>query len=146
MWLRLHVEEIGRLGADTPVWQTLRRRARDGGPPGRVPLSYEALRAVLRRANGLLGTNWSMHDLRHTCALRMIRDARLSLRDVQTILGHAHLATTETYLVEDDPQVIRRVRDHLAGRDEPLTLPGPGDATTPYRAEDLTVLLGPAGR
>ncbi|KLL09682.1 integrase [Protofrankia coriariae] len=144
VWLRLHVEEIGGVGADAPVWQTLRRRARDGGLPGRVPLNYEALRAVLRRANGLLGTNWTMHDLRHTCALRMIRDARLSLRDVQTILGHAHLTTTETYLVEDDLEVIRRVRDYLAGRDEPLTLPG--DATTPYRAEDLTVLFGPAGR
>ncbi len=146
VWLRLYVDEIGGLAADTPAWQTLRRRARDGGPPCRQPLNYEALRAVLRRANGLLGTNWTMHDLRHTCALRMIRDARLSLRDVQTILGHAHLSTTETYLVEDDLEVIRRVRDHLASRDEQPAPSATGGATAPYRAEDLAVLFGQAGR
>jgi len=36
-----------------------------------VPLTYDALRAVLRRANDHLGANWTMHDLRHTCALRI---------------------------------------------------------------------------
>jgi integrase/recombinase XerD len=57
-------------------------------------MNYEALRAVFRRANECLGTNWSMHDLRHTAALRMSRDDTLTMRDVQTILGHAHLSTT----------------------------------------------------
>jgi hypothetical protein len=60
--------------------------------------------------------------------------------------GHAHLSTTETYLVEDDLEVIRRVRDHLAGRDEQPALSATGGATAPYRAEDLTVLFGQAGR
>ena len=67
---------------------------RGGVPGGRVPLTYDALRAVLRRANDHLGANWTMHDLRHTCALRMTRAEGLSLRDVQTVLGHAHLSTT----------------------------------------------------
>lgn len=93
---------------------TLRRRG-----PGkcRQPLTYDALRAVLRRANALLGTNWTMHDLRHTAAVRMIRDENLTLRDVQTILGHAHLSSTQVYLEEDD-EVIRRVSQHLAERDD----------------------------
>ncbi|MFF2063303.1 site-specific integrase [Streptomyces sp. NPDC058200] len=88
VWLRLYLEE---LGPDTPVWWTLRRRERSGEVLERWPLTYEALRAVLRRANTALSTNWTMHDLRHTSALRMVRSQRLSLRDVQVILGHAHL-------------------------------------------------------
>jgi hypothetical protein len=45
-------------------------------------LNYEALRAVFRRVNALLGANYSAHDLRHTCSLRMARDEHLSLPDV----------------------------------------------------------------
>jgi len=53
------------------------------------------VRGVFRRVNALLvGTNWSMHDLRHTSALRMSRDEALTLRNVQTITGHVHLSTT----------------------------------------------------
>jgi len=78
-------------------------------------MNYEALRAVFRRANALLGSNWSIHDLRHTAALRMARDDALSLRDVQTILGHAHLSTTaDVCLVGDEEKVISRVASHLA--------------------------------
>jgi hypothetical protein len=35
-----------------------------------------------------------MHDLRHTAALRMARDRHLSMRDVQTILGHGAAVST----------------------------------------------------
>jgi integrase len=99
VWLRLYLAEVDAVPADQPVWWTLRRRRRDG-KLRHQRLNYEAMRALLRRANTALGANWSMHDLRHTCAIRMIRDKRLSLRDVQTILGHAHLTTTQTYLVQ----------------------------------------------
>jgi integrase/recombinase XerD len=100
VWLRLYLDQVGPVSAAEPVWLTLRRRAGPGGGYERQRLGYDALRAVLRRVNRELGTNWTMHDLRHTCALRMIRDPRLSLRDVQTILGHAHLSSTEKYLIE----------------------------------------------
>ena len=100
VWLRLYLAEVGEFAADEPLWLTVRRRRRGAGPLVRQPLNYDALRAVLRRANDALGANWSMHDLRHTCALRMVRDQRLSLRDVQVILGHAHVTTTEIYLRE----------------------------------------------
>jgi len=71
VWLRLYIAEIGDQPADGPVWLTLRRRRRGGGALARRPLNYEALRAVLRRANVLLGSNWTMHDARHTCAIRI---------------------------------------------------------------------------
>ncbi|MGH3590792.1 MAG: tyrosine-type recombinase/integrase, partial [Pseudonocardiaceae bacterium] len=41
---------------------------------------------------------WSLHDLRHTAAYRMARDPEMPLTDVQWVLGHAHLSTTQRYL------------------------------------------------
>ncbi len=83
-----------------------------------------------------------MHDLRHTAALRMSRDENLSMRDVQTILGHAHLSTTaDVYMVEDEAQVIRRVADHLAAREQRQQVP-PTPVAVGYDHADLDVLLG----
>jgi integrase/recombinase XerD len=143
VWLRLYLSEFVRPDQGSTLWWTLRRRSRDGGPVTYRPLSYDALRAVLRRANELLGANWTMHDLRHTCALRMVRDEGLSLRDVQTILGHAHLSTTEIYLEEDDSAVIRRVHEHLNARREGGSA-APPILTDGYDATDLEILLGAA--
>jgi integrase len=141
VWLRLYLAEMATVGGDEAVWQTRRRRDR-GQDLVRQPLSYDALRAVLRRANQQLGSNWTMHDLRHTCALRMVRDKQLSLRDVQVILGHAHLSTTaDVYLIEDDDVVIARVAEHLAAREQPEP-PPPPSMRVGYDANDLTVLFG----
>ena len=141
VWLRLYVAEVGGLAADEPVWQTLRKRRKGLGDLARQPLTYDAWRAVLRRANSVLGTNWTMHDLRHTCAIRMVRDERLSLRDVQVILGHAHLTTTQIYLVEDDQEVIDRVLQHQARREQQPT-PAQPAAAGRYQPSDLAVLFG----
>jgi integrase len=98
---------------------------------------------VFKRVNVLLGTNYSMHDLRHTAALRMSRDESLTMRDVQTILGHAHLSTTaDVYLVEDEAEVIRRVRQHLAAREQRVQQSAPPPAAAGYDAGDLSVLFG----
>lgn len=135
VWLRRYVAEVGQIGPDDPVWQTLYRR--DGK---RLPLNYDALRAVFRRANTKLGTNWTVHDLRHTCAIRLVRDGRLSLRDVQTILGHAHLTTTQIYLEADEEEVFARVRQHQADggtRRLPAVQVGGG-----YDATDMNILFG----
>ncbi len=119
VWLRLYLAHLGQQPrADEPLWWTLRRRDHGNGLH-RQPMNYEALRAVFRRVNAVLGTNWTMHDLRHTAALRMSRDASLTMRDVQTILGHAHLSTTaDVYMVEEQDQVIRRVATYLAEREQ----------------------------
>jgi len=94
VWLRLYLADLGvPLEPNDPLWWTLWRRDHGAGLR-RQPMTYEALRAVFRRVNALLGTNWTSHDLRHAAALRMSRDETLSLKDLQTILGHAHLSTT----------------------------------------------------
>lgn len=141
-WLRLYLADLSvPLEPGDMVWQTLRRRDHGDGLK-RQPMNYEALRAVFRRVNKLLGSNWSMHDLRHTAALRMARDDALSLRDVQTILGHAHLSTTaDVYLVEDEANVISRIASHLAGREARKAAPA-ADAAPGYEPGDLAVLLG----
>ncbi|GLY08665.1 site-specific integrase [Actinoplanes sp. NBRC 101535] len=141
VWLRLYLAELGLLEPNEQVWWTLRRRDRGDGLR-RQSMNYEALRAVFRRVNALLGTNYTMHDLRHTAALRMSRDDSLSLRDVQTILGHVHLSTTsDIYLVEDEARVIRRVAEHLAEREDRARQP-PQPVATGYQAADLAVLFG----
>jgi integrase len=139
LWLRLYLEQVGPLGWNDVIWVTLRRR---GAGRVRRVLSYDALRAVLRRVNYLLGANWTMHDLRHTCALRMARDPRLSLLDIQRILGHAHLSTTQLYLQADDREVIDRVREYLATPPPAAAAP----VAQGYSAEDLAVLLGGTSR
>lgn len=107
-------------------------------------MNYDALRAVFRRVNELLGTNYSMHDLRHTASLRMARDETLSLKDVQVILGHAHLSTTaDVYMIEDEVEVIRRVQQHLIDREHRAQQP-PAPVAAGYDAADLEILLGDA--
>jgi integrase/recombinase XerD len=141
VWIRLYLDDLGQFDAIQPLWWTLRRRDHGQGLR-RQPMNYEALRAVFRRVNSALGTNWSMHDLRHTCSLRMARDETLSLRDVQTILGHAHLSTTaDIYMVEDEAVVIRRVAQHLVDRQQRILRP-PAPVADGYDASDLSVLFG----
>jgi len=70
VWLRLYLADLGEQPTpNEPMWWTLRRRDHGDGLR-RQPMNYEALRAVFRRVNAALGTNWTMHDLRHTAALR----------------------------------------------------------------------------
>jgi integrase/recombinase XerD len=147
VWLRLYLADLGvPLEADDLVWQTLRRRDHGDGLK-RQTMSYEALRAVFRRVNALLGSNWSMHDLRHTASLRMARDEALSLRDVQVILGHAHLSTTaDVYMVEDEQAVIGRVAAHLAEREASKAVAPSVPVAGGYKAADLAVLLGGLAR
>jgi integrase/recombinase XerD len=142
VWLRLYWRETGGIGPDDRVRKTLRRRRAGGGPLGYQDLNYAALRAVIVRANQSLGSNWSMHDLRHTCALRMARGQQLSLRDIQVILGHAELTTTQIYLQDDDHEVIQRVRAYLSDRAEHP--PGPPRAADGYDPAALSVLFGGA--
>ncbi|WP_220448391.1 tyrosine-type recombinase/integrase [Nonomuraea diastatica] len=111
-----------------PVWRTRR------GVPR--PLTYWAMRRVLQRANEVLGTNWTLHDARHTAATRMARDDRLTLAEVQTILRHAHLDTTGRYLTA-------RVEDMHDKLQEHYTQPRPQRTfAAGYDPDDIKTVFG----
>lgn len=136
VWLRLYQEETVRAGipqgADERLWWTLRRPWR--------PLAYHAARAMFVRANDLLGSNWTLHDLRHTAAYRMARDPKVRLTDVQWVPAHAYLSTTQIYLEAGADEVIETVRVHHARRQSASptpVVPAPG-----YSPEALRTLFG----
>ena len=136
VWLRIYQNSLPEelAGADRPVWWTRRR-------PWRA-LDYDAMRAVLRRVNDSLGTNWTLHDLRHTCAVRMANDPKMPLVTVQMLLGHAHLSSTEKYLRPHLEQIVAHARQHHQRQAAPPPpQPDPGRALG-YDAADLNELFG----
>ena len=139
VWLRLYQAEFHgrvRTGRDDPLWQTLRRPFR--------PLTYHAARAMFIRVNAVLGTDYSIHDLRHTAAYRMARDPDMPLTDVQWILGHAQLTTTQIYTSAPVEETIASILAHHARR---AAAPSAPDAIMPkYRSESLDVLFPGAAR
>jgi site-specific recombinase XerD len=137
VWLRLYQVEMAGLipaGRRQPLWWASRRPAR--------PLTYHAVHRMFERVNDRAGTTATLHSLRHAAAYRMAEDPALPLTDVQLVLGHAQLTTTQIYLTPRKEEVIRRVLAHhgeqtrqAAGRARPAPAPG-------YRPEVLDVLFG----
>lgn len=137
VWLRLYQLERDSAiptGRRDPLWWTLRSPAR--------PLTYHAVHRMFERVNARAGTAATLHSLRHTAAYRMAEDPALPLTDVQLVLGHAQLTTTQIYLTPRTEDVIRRVLAHhveqtrlAAERVVPVAAPG-------YRPETLEVLFG----
>ena len=127
--LALYFEEQGAPQPGQPVWRTRRG--------GRRPLTYWAARRVLQRANAKLGTNWTLHDTRHTAATRMVNDPALTLPEVQTVMRHAHLATTQGYLGVNVEDLVVKMQQHYQR-------PPQGEPVTPvgYAAEDFTTVFG----
>lgn len=64
---------------------------------------------MFTRVNAILGANWTLHDLRHTAAYRMARDPGMPVTDVQWVLGHASLTTTQIYTNPGPEDVIASV-------------------------------------
>ena len=136
VWHRLYQQELLQAGVPRarrqPAWWTLRRPYR--------PLAYHGAHRMFERVNASLGADWTLHDLRHSAAARMARDRQLSLTDVQWVLGHAHLTTTELYLTPSKDEVIEGVLAHHARQSrarETLPQPAPG-----YDPQSLAVLFG----
>ena len=136
VWLRLYQVEMAQLiptGRRQPLWWALRRPAR--------PLTYHAVHRMFERVNNLAGTTATLHSLRHTAAYRMAEDPDLPLTDVQAVLGHAQLTTTQIYLTPRKEDVIRRVLNHHAEQTRQATervRPAPAAG---YRPETLSVLF-----
>jgi site-specific recombinase XerD len=137
VWLRLYQLETGGLipgGRRQPLWWTSRRPF--------VPLTYHAVHRMFERVGGAAGSAATLHALRHTAAYRMAEDPGLPLTDVQYVLGHAQLTTTQIYLTPRKEDVVRRILAHhqeqarqAAARARPAPAPG-------YRPETLDVLFG----
>ena len=137
VWLRLYQAEMDGLlpaGRTQPLWWTLRQPLR--------PLTYHAVHRMFERVNVRAGTTATLHALRHTAAYRMAEDPALPLTDVQFVLGHAQLTTTQIYLTPRKQDVIRRVLAHHAeatrrAAERVTPTPAPG-----YRPETMQVLFG----
>lgn len=137
VWLRLYQLEMDGIlprGRAKPLWWTSRQPLR--------PLTYHAVHRMFERVNQKAGALSTLHSLRHTAAYRMAEDPQLPLTDVQYVLGHAALTTTQLYLTPRKEDVVRRVLAHhaeqtrqAAERARPVPAPG-------YRPETLQVLFG----
>jgi site-specific recombinase XerD len=137
VWLRLYQVQMQGLiptGRRDPLWWTMRNPLR--------PLTYHATHRMFERAAQAAGSAARLHALRHTAAYRMAQDPQLPLTDVQFVLGHVLLTTTQLYLTPRKEEVIRRVLAHhaeqtrqAAERTRPAPAPG-------YRSETLDVLFG----
>jgi len=135
VWLRLYQVEMDGLiprGGTKPLWWTRRKPFR--------PLTYHGAHRMFERVNADLGTSATLHALRHTAAYRMAQDPAMPLTDVQYVLGHAQLSTTQIYLTPRKEDVIERVLAHHAEQTRKAAQPAPPPAAG-YRPETLDVLF-----
>lgn len=141
VWLRLYQleleDEIPR-GRRLPLWWTLRSPSR--------PLTYHAAHRMFERANEKAGTSATLHALRHTAAYRMAEDPNLPLTDVQFVLGHSQLTTTQIYLTPRKEEVIRRLLAHHAEQTRQAAARAAIPPAAGYRPESLDVLFGTGAR
>jgi site-specific recombinase XerD len=141
VWLRLYQVEMDGLiptGRRQPLWWTSRTPVR--------PLTYHAAHRMFERAAQAAGSTATLHALRHTAAYRMAEDPQLPLTDVQFVLGHALLTTTQLYVNPRQEAVIRRILAHHAQQNQKAaerTVPPPAPG---YRPETLQVLFGGGAR
>ncbi|CAM5343359.1 Tyrosine recombinase XerC [Streptomyces tanashiensis] len=126
--LAAYLDDAGLPVDGVPIWRTRR------GDPR--PLTYWATRRIIQRATEKLGTNWTLHDLRHTAATRMARDPELTLVEVQTILRHAHISTTNLYTVVGLDDLIDKLAAHYSRPAQPVSWP------TQYAADDIEAVFG----
>ena len=126
--LASYFHEHGTPGAGEVIWRALH------GVPR--PLSYHAARRVLQRANTVLGTDWTLHDLRHTTVQRMISDPNLTLPEVMAVTRHRRVASMTPYLRPRVDEVFAKVQEHFA-------TPRPEQTLTPgYDDDDFKVVFG----
>lgn len=138
VWLRLYQEEAWKKGVPRgrtqPLWWTLRRPWR--------PLEYDAARIMFNRANKLLGSNWTLHDLRHTATFLMLDDPSMPPVYVQKILGHKCLSTLDIYNRPTRDDVISAGLAHHA-RQEQRRKERPAPVMEPsYNPDSLSILFG----
>lgn len=130
VWLALYMREGQPASPGDPVWWTVH-------PRNRRTLSYGAARRMFARVQKDLGSNWTLHDLRHTAAERMIADPAFTLVDVQTVLRHVNVTTTTIYTQPRMEDVLQKVLEYYARPQRPA----PG-IEPEYDSAALRELLG----
>jgi integrase len=105
-------------------------------------LTYHAAHRMFERAAAAAGSTATLHALRHTAAYRMAEDPQLPLTDVQFVLGHALLTTTQLYLSPRKQDVIWRILAHHAEQTAKAAERRPPPPAPGYRPETLQVLFG----
>jgi integrase len=128
VYLARYLDEAGTPAAGERIWRTRRGEIR--------PLAYSALRRILQRANAKLSTNWTLHDLRHTAATRMVNGGRLTLAEVQAILRHADIRVTGRYLTARVEDLVDKLAEHYS-RPRPAVTYAAG-----YDAADIAAVFG----
>jgi len=126
--LALYLAEAGIPGEGEPLWRTRRGEPRQ--------LSYWAMRRILQRANERLGTNWTLHDLRHTAATRLANDPGLTLTEVRAILRHADINTTGIYTAVRVEDLFDKLQEHYIRPRPSRRLPAG------YDPDDVKVVFG----
>jgi integrase len=97
-----------------PLFRTLRK----GGTLGPAePVSEDLIYTLVRRSGAAIGhPDLTPHDLRRTCA-KLCRKAGGELEQIQLLLGHASIQTTERYLGTKQ-DLIQAVNDRVKIRIE----------------------------
>jgi len=128
------MEDLIPSGRRQPLWWTLRRPVR--------PLTCHAVHRMFERVNCKPGMTATLHALRHTAAYRMAEDPALPLTDVQHVLGHAQLTTTQIYLTPRKEEVISLLTHHAEQVRQASGQPGAGQRVS--ARPTLNVLFGTA--
>lgn len=72
------------------------------GPRAGKSMTYSAVKAWFDRLAEKVGADFRPHMLRHTAATRWLHESGATLDTVQSLLGHACLASTSVYLHPDE--------------------------------------------
>ncbi|WP_329474942.1 site-specific integrase [Kribbella sp. NBC_01484] len=127
-YLVSYLAEAGPPAPGEPLWRTRR------GDPR--PVTYWAMRRVLQRANDALGTNRTLHDLRHTAATRLAQDPSITLPEVRAILRHADINTTGIYTATRVEDLFDKLQQHFSAQRPAQRL------ATGYDPADAAVVFG----
>jgi site-specific recombinase XerD len=112
LWVRRLIEDwLVRSGVSAGVlFRTVRKGGKKTGPD--QPLSEDAIYSLVKQCGAAIGhPDLAPHDLRRTCA-KLCRKAGGDLEQIQFLLGHASIKTTQAYLgTEQD--LVQAVNDRV---------------------------------